>query len=375
MSIDKRPDGRYRVRVTEPDGRERAKHFARKIDAAEWEAEQRVAITKGTYLSADRLRVTLGAYVTSHLERQVWRPRTVTVAKSALARAEGYFGSDRPLTAIRRSDVEKFIVALSRKFKPGTVHLTMQHFRGVMRAALADGLITIDPTFKMKLPTVVSGLVVPTVEQIHALIDSAWPSFAIAIVLGAQVGLRVGEAQGLLVSDVDFLKRTVNVRRQLDGSSTGMCFIDTKTASSHRAVPVPAVVLDQLAHHVERFGPGRDGVLLHDEGNFMSDNAFNYRWRRAQVGAGLKEGAMRYHWLRHAFASSLISAGCSVKSVATALGHADPSITLRTYASMWPGDEDRVRHALSCTWSTDAAGESLRTFPDFSRTETGVSGL
>ena len=32
-SIKKRPDGRWRARYRDPDGRERAKHFARKVDA------------------------------------------------------------------------------------------------------------------------------------------------------------------------------------------------------------------------------------------------------------------------------------------------------------------------------------------------------
>ncbi len=49
------------------------------------------------------------------------------------------------------------------------------------------------------------------------------------------------------------------------------------------------------------------------------------------------------HALRHFFASSLISGGASVKTVSTLLGHSSPVITLRVYAHLFPGDEDRVR--------------------------------
>lgn len=359
MSIDKRPNGQYRARVREyPGGPERTKQFVRKVDAERWEAEQRVAVARGTYLTADEVRITLGQYVESHLARQIWRDRTVDLARGSLKRAEDHFGTTRPLTAIRRGDVEAFIVKQSKSFAAGTVRTTFQHLRTLMRSALADGIITVDPTMKIKLPAPTSELVILPPDRVRALIDAADPSFAAAIALGACVGLRVGEAQGLFVSDIDFLRRTVNVRRQLDGRSTVLKLGAPKTAASVRSVPVPSSVLDVLAAHVKRYGPGREGVLLHQNGEYLADNAFTWQWRKAQIGVGLEPGALRYHWLRHAFASSLISAGCSVKAVADAMGHSSPTTTLQTYASLWPGDDDRIRTALASAWKS---ADSLRT--------------
>jgi integrase len=196
-------------------------------------------------------------------------------------------------------------------------------------------------------------LTVPTPEQVRALLDAAEPSFAVAIMLGAHVGLRAGEVEGLRVEDVDFLRRLVHVRRQLVDQPRLM-LAEPKTRASVRSVPVPAMVTDALALHLERHGHGPEGVLLHVDGAFMDDNALNYRWRKAQVGAGLRRGSLRFHWLRHAFASSLISAGCSVKAVADAMGHQSPTITLTTYASLWPGDEDRIRAAIERAWTEDS---------------------
>ncbi len=222
------------------------------------------------------------------------------------------------------------------------------------------GLIAVDPTYRVRLPAPPSTeLIVPTPDQVHALLAAAAPEFRAAIILGAQVGLRAGEVQGLFVSDIDFLRRTVNVRRQLDGRSTVMELCDVKTAASNRSVPVPSTVLEQLSEHVRQFGAGRDGVLLHRDVQYLSDNQFNWAWRGAQRRAGIVEGSLRFHWLRHAFASSLISAGCSVKAVADAMGHQSPSITLKTYASLWPGDHERVRAAIEATWSQPTAGPAL----------------
>jgi hypothetical protein len=77
--------------------------------------------------------------------------------------------------------------------------------------------------------------------------------------------------------------------------------------------------------------------------------------------AGLYEAIERYApelgwpWAEQ---SSLISAGCSVKAVANAMGHQSPTITLTTYASLWPGDEDRICSAIERAWTAE---DSVRT--------------
>ena len=69
---------------------------------------------------------------------------------------------------------------------------------------------------------------------------------------------------------------------------------------------------------------------------------------------------LRYHALRHAFASLLIAGGCSVKAVQRALGHASAATTLNLYAHMWPGDDDRIRPAVDRAFGSDAE-DRLRT--------------
>ena len=64
-----------------------------------------------------------------------------------------------------------------------------------------------------------------------------------------------------------------------------------------------------------------------------------------------KVGGVRFHDLRHFYASALISAGCSVKAVQKALGHASATETLETYAHLWPEDEDRTRKAIQGVFS------------------------
>lgn len=57
------------------------------------------------------------------------------------------------------------------------------------------------------------------------------------------------------------------------------------------------------------------------------------------------------HALRHYFASVLLDAGESVRSLADYLGHADPGFTLRVYTHLMPASADRARKAVEAAFT------------------------
>jgi integrase len=78
----------------------------------------------------------------------------------------------------------------------------------------------------------------------------------------------------------------------------------------------------------------------------------------AKAAATAATGAdLTAHRFRHFAASALIAGGASVKQVQAFLGHASAVITLRTYAHLWPGDEDRNPKRAGCR-SQSACGLS-----------------
>jgi integrase len=91
-------------------------------------------------------------------------------------------------------------------------------------------------------------------------------------------------------------------------------------------VPASTYVLDRLAEHV---GRRHEGFVLHRAGEPVDWLAFGHQWRQTRKRAGL--GSVRYHDLRRAFASVLISAGCSAKAGSRALGHSSAATTLNLY--------------------------------------------
>jgi integrase len=69
---------------------------------------------------------------------------------------------------------------------------------------------------------------------------------------------------------------------------------------------------------------------------------------RAAQRAGL--GEVRFHDLRHHYASLLIADGRSLKAVQSAMGHATASETSDTYGHLWPAEGDALAGAIERAW-------------------------
>jgi integrase len=166
-------------------------------------------------------------------------------------------------------------------------------------------------------------------------------------------GLRIGELLGLGTFDVDYLRRTIRVDRQRLQSGA---IAPLKTKTSRRTVPVGRTIVDALTNHLAAY-PGTDEALFVDE---LGRPLTYTRWKKALAAASTSAGLdVTSHDFRHFAASALISGGASVKQVQTFLGHASAVITLRTYAHLFPGDEDRTRDVLDAALSPLA--DSVRT--------------
>jgi integrase len=116
---------------------------------------------------------------------------------------------------------------------------------------------------------------------------------------------------------------------------------------SERTVFLADGLIEIVRMHLVRLaGHGDARWLFHGEnGNPPHQNTVGYWWRKARTAAGCP--SVKLHDLRHFYASGLIAAGCDVVTVQRALGHSSATITLNTYAHLWPTAEDRTRAAAA----------------------------
>jgi integrase len=110
-------------------------------------------------------------------------------------------------------------------------------------------------------------------------------------------------------------------------------FGPTKTAAGSRLIFLPDSAVAALRAHIERFELSPDGLVFTTRrGSPMTRARLGEAWRRAAEGLDLPPAARGWHSLRHTYASSAIAGGVDVVSVAAAIGHSDPSMTLSVYS-------------------------------------------
>jgi integrase len=163
-----------------------------------------------------------------------------------------------------------------------------------------------------------------------------------AVLLAAFAGLRLAEACGLRVADVDFMRGIIRAAVQFPAE-------ELKSDASRTPVPVPQSLALELAEQVRQW-PG-ETLLTGRDGGQLSTWALERAFRSARGDVpGLPEG-FRYHDLRHYFASLLIASGCDVKTVQARLRHASAKTTLDTYAHMWPDRDESTRAAVEAVFA------------------------
>jgi len=344
-------------------GHEHARHFDRKVDAQQWLDRVTAALVTGQYADPRRGRITFSSYYAPWADRQIWAPGTRLAMD--LAAGSVTFG-DTPIARIRRSHVESWVKGMvSRGLAAGTVHTRFGNVRAAFRAAVADRVIGEDPCTGIVLPKrrrAAASMSIPTPEQVGALMKAAEGPFRAYLALCAFAGTRLGETSGAHIEDVEFLPRTLRVRRQVQ-RTTGTGFeIRPPKYGSERDVFLASSLLNVVAQHVElnrtEAAPG-DWLFVNGAGEPPHQNTVGHWWRLTKKAA--KVEGFTLHDLRHFW---LIAAGCDVVTVQHALGHASATTTLSTYAHLWPNAEDRTRAAAEAMLTSamqEPSADSVRT--------------
>lgn len=371
-SIQKRPDGVYRARYRDATGKEHARHFKVKRDAQRWLDEVTASVVTGQYVDPKAGKVTWSSWVAEWIERQSWAAGTVEAAQTAIQRVPW---AGEPIGRVKPSQVQAWVSAeVKRGIAASTMKTRLSYVQMAFRAAVVDKVIPESPAAGVKAPRArkaEAAMRILTAEQVRDVLDAA-AHFRPFVEVCVFAGLRLGEAAGLQLRDVNFLGRSISVQRQVQGSTNSSATIVPPKYGSERTIYVPAELTDSLAAHVSREGITRpdEQMFLTPLGKLYQRNNAGDEWRRIRSEVGLPD-EVTLHTLRHTFASNLIASGCDVVTVQRALGHAQPSITLNTYSHLWPSAEDKTRAATAAFMANvTGSADSLRTVGE----ESQVSG-
>ncbi len=328
--VDLVVDGRRIRRVSPVQTRRGAKAFEVELlrEAAEAPAPKAEAVPEVPTLAAfaDDWMATAVAVQNKPSERT----RKRSILRNHLA---PFFGKRR-LDQITRRDVEGFKGhQIEKGLAVGTVNRHVELLARLMRCATEWGVLEQMPIIR-GLPGEKAETDWLRPAEATKLLDAAkamsakWFTF---ILLALRTGLRRGEIFALHWSEVDFERRRLTVRYSVWKGQLG-----TPKSGRSRVVPMSSDLVEVLTAW-RRYSsgdvvfPGRSGGLAYT--HTSANSALN----RALARAGVRQ--VRFHDLRHTFASHLVLQGCSLKVVQELMGHHSVTMTER-YAHV--GDDQLV---------------------------------
>lgn len=161
-------------------------------------------------------------------------------------------------------------------------------------------------------------------------------------------GLRRSEARGLQWKHIDFKNHTLTIAQQVlnlagNNASSSWYIASPKTESSNRTIPIPEVLLKDLAElkkSNERFSKFKQTWFVFGDDVPITYHQIYSRNNNYCKKAGLRH--IRIHDFRHSCASALISASAPITAVSNYLGHSDTTETLETYTHLVKKDYANV---------------------------------
>jgi integrase len=246
---------RYRARYRAPDGRERSKCFARKIDAERFLSTIESSKLRGDWLDPALGKTTVDEWARVWLEsvRGTLKPKTVAGYESLLrSRIIPRFG-EHPLSLLLPSEVQAWISTMDADgLSASRIREAWVVLSQILDAAVRDGRTARNPTRGVKLPTLQRREAEYFQPREIKRIAQAMPEpYDLLVRLLGTLGLRFGEAAALRRRDIDQLRRRLRIEGSLAEIGGRIIAGPTKSHQT-RSVPVPPSLLNALEDHLEK---------------------------------------------------------------------------------------------------------------------------
>ncbi len=216
-----------------------------------------------------------------------------------------------------------------------SIHTTLHH---ALKTAVEEGLLPANPADEVtppKLPRNPKGVL--NNDQLDALMtairqDPLWHDF---FYTELTTGLRRGELLALQWDDLDFQTGELRVQRQVQRIRGELTVTQPKTRSSSRSIILPPPILDILKNCRQHTGSRWMFPSPRKEDSPRDPAAVRKTLSIILERAGCKH--VRFHDLRHTFATMSLENGMDVKTLYAIIGHISSATTLNVYAHVTDG--------------------------------------
>ena len=211
-----------------------------------------------------------------------------------------------------------------------TVRNINQVISSAMDFARDQKLISSNPTDGCALPKLEhKEMKTLPVEQLTSFLREAKESGVFELYyIELATGLRRGELLGLKWEDIDLERGNLRVQRQIARINGAVVEAPLKTKNAYRTLPLSADAVGVLREQKKKSG-NSPYVFPSPTGGPISPDSVLHMLHRVLKRAGLSK--VRFHDLRHTFATLALQNGVDIKTVSGMLGHYSAGFTLDTY--------------------------------------------
>ena len=350
-TIRKRSDGRWEARIIighKNDGSPMYKSaFAKTQKSALKQLHQLLDLYRDVDLT-EECRMTLGEWMDKWMDEYMIftiKENTIKGYRSQIDHQIKPFIGHKQLASLTTADIQKFYNKIKKEGRvhPHPIHghvLSDSMVRKIhmmlheaMEVAVRERYIVRNPTDNTTIPK-------KTTTEKQVLDDSQLNRFLEAIqcepywhdffYVEVMTGLRRGEICGIKWSDIDFNEGTLCIKRSVSTKEGGGVSIgETKTDAGVRAIIMPPSVATLLWK--KRSDAINEWVFPHYTNPSDPLHPSSAYKKLKTLLKRLELPLLRFHDLRHTFATQATDGGVDPKTLAGILGHTDASFTLDTY--------------------------------------------
>ena len=350
-TIRKRSDGRWEARIIighKNDGSPMYKSaFAKTQKSALKQLHQLLDLYRDVDLT-EECRMTLGEWMDKWMDEYMIftiKENTIKGYRSQIDHQIKPFIGHKQLASLTTADIQKFYNKIKKEGRvhPHPIHghvLSDSMVRKIhmmlheaMEVAVRERYIVRNPTDNTTIPK-------KTTTEKQVLDDSQLNRFLEAIqgepywhdffYVEVMTGLRRGEICGIKWSDIDFNEGTLCIKRSVSTKEGGGVSIgETKTDAGVRTIIMPPSVATLLWK--KRSDAINEWVFPHYTNPSDPLHPSSAYKKLKTLLKRLELPLLRFHDLRHTFATQATDGGVDPKTLAGILGHTDASFTLDTY--------------------------------------------